>query len=170
MFCVAATKDLPLRETCRRLPRDFLEEAAEMVRVLEPEEIGNFADPESLHQETLCLFHHEVVDVADGGPSRCLVDQVAEISRGICQGGGAVRDGGDPFFMLQAFGVVVQEKAMEALEDVAFAFFVLGLLPQVDAAAVFQDEVEVARDYAAKGRGVLVPLQFLGRDSYWPVS
>ena len=74
-----------------------------MMRVLEPEEIGNFADPESLHQETLCLFHHEVVDVADGGPSGGLVDQVAEISRGLCQGGGAVSDGRDPFFMLQAF-------------------------------------------------------------------
>ena len=65
-----------------------------MMRKVETEEAGGLADVVSVHQETLCLVNDVIVDVADGRATRCLVDDVAEITGRIGQFRGAIGDGG----------------------------------------------------------------------------
>lgn len=65
-----------------------------MMREVEAEEAGGLADVMSVHQETLCLVNDVIVDVADGRATRCLVDDVAEITGRIGQFRGTIGNSG----------------------------------------------------------------------------
>ena len=68
------------QELCRRHSRDFLEQTAEVVRVLEAQQIGHFAYAETFHQEGFCLVNDKCMDVADGCATGGFMDHIAEIA------------------------------------------------------------------------------------------
>ena len=51
-----------------------------MVREVEAEQTGSFADVMSLHQQTLRLVDDVVMEIADGCAARGLVNDVAEVT------------------------------------------------------------------------------------------
>ena len=51
----------------RRLSCDLLEQAAEMVGIVEAQQVRNFAHAQTFHQEILGLVNHEIVYITDGG-------------------------------------------------------------------------------------------------------
>ena len=65
-----------------------------MMREVETEETGGLADVVAVHQQALCLVNDVIVDVANGRATRCLVDDIAEITGRIGQFRGAIGDGG----------------------------------------------------------------------------
>ena len=65
-----------------------------MIGKFEAEEVRGFADVVAVHQQALGLVDDVVVDVSDGRASCGLVDDVAEVARGLGQLGSAVGDGG----------------------------------------------------------------------------
>jgi len=58
---------------------EMLEQAGEVMGEVEAEEAGGLADVVAVHQQALGLVDDEVVDIADGGAARGLVDEVAEV-------------------------------------------------------------------------------------------
>lgn len=65
-----------------------------MVGKVEAEEAGGLADVVAVHQQALCLVNDVIVDVADGRATRCLVNDVAEVTRRIGQFRGTIGDSG----------------------------------------------------------------------------
>ena len=112
--------------------------------IFEAQQVGHFAYGKALHHEILGLIDYKAVDIADGGAVGGLMDYIAEISGGISQLRSAPCDGGEPHLMLQAPGEILNQKAVEAFEDVAFTAFFLCDLAQVDSLAVFQNQFKVA--------------------------
>ena len=64
----------------RRNSCDLLEEAGEVVRILEAQEVGGFVDVMAVHQEVLALFNYEGMDVADGRAAGGFVNHVAQVA------------------------------------------------------------------------------------------
>ena len=69
----------------RREASHLLEEAGEMMGKIEAEEARGLTDIVTVHEQALGLVDDIVVDVADGCSPCRLVDNVAEITRRICQ-------------------------------------------------------------------------------------
>ena len=69
----------------RREPGHLLEKAGEMMGKIEAEEARGLTDIVTVHEQALGLVDDIVVDVADGCSPCRLVDNVAEITRRICQ-------------------------------------------------------------------------------------
>ena len=65
-----------------------------MMREVETKEAGGLADVVAVHQQALCLVNDVIVDVANGRATRCLVDDIAEVTGRIGQFRGAIGDGG----------------------------------------------------------------------------
>ena len=64
----------------RRLSCDLLEQAAEMVGIVEAQQVRNFAYTQTFHQEILGLVNHEIVYLTDGSSSCVMVNQVTEVT------------------------------------------------------------------------------------------
>ena len=62
----------------RRQASDLLEQAAEMVWIVEAQQVCHFAHAQTFHQEILGLANHEIVYIADGGSSCGMVNQRLE--------------------------------------------------------------------------------------------
>ena len=73
---------------------EILEQAGEVMGEVEAEEARGLADVVAVHQQTLGLVDDEIVDVADGGAARGLMDEVAEVSGRVSQFRGAPSDSG----------------------------------------------------------------------------
>ena len=64
----------------RRQASDLLEQAAEMVGIVEAQQVRHFAHAQTFHQEILGLVNHEIVYITDGGSSCGMVNQITEVT------------------------------------------------------------------------------------------
>ena len=71
---------LLFQEFRRRQASDLLEQAAEMVGIVEAQKVRHFAHAQTFHQEILGLANHEIVYIADGGSSCGMVNQITEVT------------------------------------------------------------------------------------------
>ena len=65
-----------------------------MMGKIETQQAGGLADVMTLHQQTFRLIYYIIMNVADGGAARCLMDNIAKVARRIGKLGGAPRNGG----------------------------------------------------------------------------
>ena len=64
----------------RRQASDLLEQAAEMVGIVEAQKVRHFAHAQTFHQEILGLVNHEIVYITDGGSASGMVNQITEVT------------------------------------------------------------------------------------------
>ena len=70
-----------LFQKCRRRQAcDLLEHAAEMVGIVEAQQVRHFAHAQTFHQEILGLVNHEIVYITDGGSASGMVNQITEVT------------------------------------------------------------------------------------------
>ena len=93
-----------------------------MVREIETEEARCLADVVPLHHQTLGLIDDIVVDVADSRATRCLVDDVAEITRRICQLRSTVADTWQTVRQLSVLAEIRLEQIVKAFQQVVCTF------------------------------------------------
>ena len=115
-----------------------------MMRVFEAQKIRHFANTEAFHEERFRLVDDEIMDIADGRAAGGMMNHITEVSGRISQFRCAPGNAGKALFVLQAFGEIIYQQAVEAFEDVTFAAFLLGELPKVDSLAVGQNQLQVA--------------------------
>ena len=65
---------------CRCQASDLLEQAAEMVGIVEAQQVRHFAHAQTFHQEILGLVNHEIVYITDGGSASGMVNQITEVT------------------------------------------------------------------------------------------
>ena len=64
----------------RRQASDLLEQAAEMVGIVEAQQVRHFAHAQTFHQQILGLVNHEIVYITDGGSASGMVNQITEVT------------------------------------------------------------------------------------------
>ena len=64
----------------RRQASDLLEQAAEMVGIVEAQQVSHLAHAQTFHQEIFGLVNHETVYITDGGSSCGMVNQITEVT------------------------------------------------------------------------------------------
>ena len=65
---------------CRCQASDLLEQAAEMVGIVEAQQVRHFAHAQAFHKEILGLVNHEIVYITDGGSASGMVNQITEVT------------------------------------------------------------------------------------------
>ena len=96
-------KALFLHKLRRSHSGDLLEQPAEVVGILEAQQVGHFSYSMTFHQKVLSLVYHEGVDIADGSAAGGLMDHVAEVASGLGQFAGTVCYGRETLLVLQSF-------------------------------------------------------------------
>lgn len=80
--------------------------------------MSGFPDIMPVHKEVFPLFYNKRMDVADGCPAGCFVDDISKVAGGICQLISAVLDVGYALVQLPALEIIIPKQVVEAFQNV----------------------------------------------------